>query len=34
MPVFQVSAKNGQGMNDYLSFLEKSLRNSREAAIV
>jgi hydrogenase nickel incorporation protein HypB len=34
MPVFQVSAKSGEGMDSYLSFLEKSLRNSREAAIV
>jgi hydrogenase nickel incorporation protein HypB len=34
MPVFQLSAKNGQGMNDYLNFLEQSLRSSREVVPV
>jgi hydrogenase nickel incorporation protein HypB len=34
MQIFQLSAKSGQGMSEYLSFLEHSLRNSREAATV
>jgi hydrogenase nickel incorporation protein HypB len=34
MRVLQVSAKTGQGMGEYLSFLQQSLRNAREAAIV
>jgi hydrogenase nickel incorporation protein HypB len=34
MRVFQLSAKNGQGMNDYLNFLEQSLRSSREVVPV
>jgi hydrogenase nickel incorporation protein HypB len=34
MPVFQLSAKNGQGINDYLNFLEQSLRSSREVVPV
>jgi len=29
MPVFQLSAKNGQGMAEYLNFLEASRRNVR-----
>ena len=32
MPVFKLSAKNGQGMDDYLSFLRKRLDESRVAA--
>jgi hydrogenase nickel incorporation protein HypB len=32
MPVFKLSAKNGQGMDDYLSFLRKRLDESRVSA--
>jgi hydrogenase nickel incorporation protein HypB len=34
MPVFKLSAKNGQGMDDYLSFLRKRLDESRVAATI
>jgi hydrogenase nickel incorporation protein HypB len=34
MPVFKLSAKNGQGMDDYLSFLRKRLNESRVAATI
>jgi hydrogenase nickel incorporation protein HypB len=34
MPVFKLSAKNGQGMDDYLSFLRKHLDESRVAATI
>lgn len=34
MQVFKLSAKNGQGMDDYLSFLRKRLDESRVAATI
>jgi hydrogenase nickel incorporation protein HypB len=34
MQVFQLSAKNGQGMNEYLKFLEQSLHDLREVAAI
>jgi hypothetical protein len=34
MQVFKLSAKNGQGMEEYLSFLQKRLDESRVAATI
>ena len=34
MQVFKLSAKSGEGMNDYLDFLKKRLNESRLAEVV
>jgi hypothetical protein len=34
MPVFQLSAKTGQGMEDYLEFLATRLSELRPASVV
>jgi hypothetical protein len=34
MQVFKLSAKNGQGMDEYVSFLKKHLDESRVAATI
>jgi hypothetical protein len=34
MPVLKLSAKTGEGMEEYLRFLAARLRESRQAAVV